>query len=358
MPRRFEKGNPALYKYQDVKYFHFDVPPGTSYVLTADPWSFLQAWLVQRLPKKRSKNRQCLTRAKYYSQLAADFYHAAEATEFPIKATLAYYGMLNLVKCFLSVRGVELESTWEHHGLSLPLNKKQTVQVSNPSNGIAIFAEFAELLGKPVSSTHELSIKDVICHIPELHEMMHSLGQLPGSRRKFLPVQVDFLVNSGKDKLFTEIKYEKRNEARVNTAKFSKGARKEHFVKREEENGWVIYRSKNRKSVSQDNFLQIYRNIQKEYAHFDLASLLTRSGYKYYCDLQPGPYHHLSFSLALLFYLGSIARYRPTEVEELITGELSPLVSEALAVIPRQFLYQLVSSTTWNVCVIPQAKLE
>jgi hypothetical protein len=164
--------------------------------------------------------------------LAADFYHAAEATEFPIKATLAYYGMLNLVKCFLSVRGVELENTWEYHGLSLPLNKKQTVQVSNPSNGISIFAEFARLLGKPVSSQHKLSIKDVICHIPELHEMMYSLGQLPGSRRKFLPVQIDFLVNSGMDKLFTEIKYEKRNEVRVNTAKFSKGARKEYFVKR------------------------------------------------------------------------------------------------------------------------------
>jgi hypothetical protein len=226
-------------------------------------------------------------------------------------------------------------TSWEHHGLSLPLNKKQTVQVSNASNGIAIFAEFAKLLGKPVASPHELSIKDGICHIPELHEMMYSLGQLPWSWRKFLPGQIDCLVNSGKDKLSTEIKYEKRNEARVNTAKISKGDRQEYFVKREEEHGWVSYRSKNRKSVSQKDFPQIYHNMQKEYVHFDLAALLTRSGYKDYGDLQSGPYHHLSFSLALLFYLGSVARYRPTEVEELTTGELSPLVSEALAVMPR-----------------------
>jgi hypothetical protein len=205
--------------------------------------------------------------------------------------------MLNLVKCFLSVRGLELESTWEHHGLTLPLNTKQTIQVSKPSNGISIFAEFAKLLGKPVSAQHDLSIKDVICHIPELHEMTYSLELLPWSRRKFLPVQIDFLVNSSKDKLFTEIKYEKRNEARVNTDKFAKGARKEYLIKRGEENGWVIYRSKNRKSVSQTNFPQIYRNIQNEYSQFDLTSLLTRSGYKYYCDLQPGHYHHLSFAL-------------------------------------------------------------
>ena len=297
-------------------------------------------------------------RAKYYSRLAADFYHAAEATEFPIKATLCYYGMLNLVKCFLSVRGIELESTLEHHGLTLPQNKKQTIQVKNYSSGVSIFAEFAKLLGKSVTSQHELPINDAICRIPELHEMMYSLGQISSSRRKFLPIQIHFLVNSSKNKLFTEIRYEKKNEARVDTQNFFRGARKEYFVKREDENGWVIYRSKNRKSFSEGNFPRIYRNIQKEYTYFNLASLLTRSGYKYYCDLRPGLYHHLSFSLALLFYLGSIARYRPTEVEELTTGVFSPLVSEALAVIPRQFLYQLVSSTTGKVCVIPQAKLE
>ena len=358
MSRQIEKGKPALYKYQEVKYFHFDVPPGTSYVLTADPFSFLHTWLAQKIPKSRSQNRQCLTRARYYSQLAADFYHAAKETEFPIKATLTYYGMLNLVKCFLSVRGVELESTWEHHGLTLPLNTKQTIKVNKPSDGISIFLEFAKFLGRPVSSQHNMSIQDVMCHIPELHDMMYTLGLLPCSHRKFLPVQIDFLVNDTMDKLFTEIKYEKKNNARVNTEKFDKGDRKKYFKILEEENGWVIYRSKNRKPVTQKNFPTIYRNIQVEYSKFNLTSLLTRSGYKYYCDLQPDRYHHLSFSIALLFYLGSIARYKPTEVEELTTGEFSPLVSETLAVIPRQFLYQLVSSTTGNVCVVPQAKLE
>jgi hypothetical protein len=47
MARPFEKGIPALYKYQGVKYFYFDVPPGASYVLTADPWSFLKTWLMR-----------------------------------------------------------------------------------------------------------------------------------------------------------------------------------------------------------------------------------------------------------------------------------------------------------------------
>jgi hypothetical protein len=357
MPRPRTKGIPALYKYQNVKYFHFDVLPGTSYILVSDPWSFLQAWILQKIPNKRSTNRECFTRAKYYCQLAKNFYQAADATEFPVKATLTYYGMLNLVKCFLSVNGVELENTLEHHGLTLPLNKKQLVRVHNLSDSLSIFSEFAKLLNKPVSKQHDLKIQDLICHIPELHEIAYSLGQLPWSRRKFLPVQIDFLVNSRKDKLFTEIKYKKQEETRVDTSKFYKEARKDYFLDNTEENGCLVYRSKSQRSVNKNNFPTIYRNIQKDYARFDLVSLLTRSGYKYYCDLKPDCYHHLNYSLAFLFYLGSVARYRPTEVEELLISELSPIVSEAIAVIPMQFLYQLLGLITKNVCVVPQSKL-
>ena len=72
MPR-YDEGEPALYQYQKVQYFHFEVPPATSYILTADPWSFLQWWIIQKIPKKRSENRACLTRAKYYSELV--LYH-------------------------------------------------------------------------------------------------------------------------------------------------------------------------------------------------------------------------------------------------------------------------------------------
>lgn len=358
MPRPRTKGIPALYKYQNVKYFHFDVLPGTPYVLISDPWSFLQAWILQKIPGKRSTNRECFTRAKYYCQLAENFYKAANATEFPIKATLTYYGMLNLVKCFLSVRGVELESTLEHHGLTLPLKKKQLVRVHNLSDSISIFAEFAKLLNKPVSKQKDLKVHNLICHIPELHEITYSLGQLPWSRRKFLPVQIDFLVNSRKNKLFTEIKYKKQQETRVDTSKFHKEDRKDYFHDQVEDNGCLVYRSKNQKSVNNANFPTIYRNIQKDYRKFDLVSLLTRSGYKYYCDLKPDCYHHLSYSLAFLFYLGSVARYRPTEVEELLISELSPIVSEAIAAIPMQFLYQLLGLITNNVCVVPQSKLQ
>jgi hypothetical protein len=356
MAKQQEVGNPALYNYQGVKFYHFDVSPGASYALCANPWPFITAWLRQNSPKK-NPSKKFFDRAIYYAQLASDFYTTASNSKYPIKGTLAYYGMLNLVKCYLSVNKVELEKKWEHHGLSMTLGKQYEIQVSKPNQGVSIFAEFCDLLGTPVSTSQTIELKDVLSHIPELHEMAFSLEILPWSKRKFLPLEIDFLVNDAKDKLFTEIKYRKKNEARVDTTRFYKGERKKYFKNGEVRDGWMVHRSNLRKGVTQKNFPAIYKNIQREYGKFELASLLTRDGYKYYCDLRPSAFHHLSESMLLMFYLGSIARYRPTEVEALEKSKYSSLTNEALSIIPQQFLYQLTSMITQSVCVVPHIKI-
>ena len=165
-------------------------------------------------------------------------------------------------------------------------------------------------------------------------------------------------MNEAKNKLFTELNYEKKNDSRVDTTRFFKGARATYFVCRGEENGQVYFRSQKRKALTQQNFPALYKNIQKDYEDFDLCSIMNRAGYKYYCDLRPGDYHQLSYTLALLFYIGSIARYQPSESENIAKSKLSPIISEALAVLPAQFLYQIVSLTTDKVCVVPQSKID
>ncbi len=184
-----------------------------------------------------------------------------------------------------------------------------------------------------------------------------SLSLLPWSKRKFLPVRIDFCVNPAKDRVFTEMRYKKENEHRVQTTRFHRGPRAEHFNRLDEDNGWVVFRSKKRKAVSNENWPRIYRNLRLEYDDFDLVSILTRDGYRYYCDLRPGEYHHLCYALLAVFYMGTVSRYRPTEAEEVLESNLRPLISEAIATCPNQFLYQIVSLATSSVCVIPYAAL-
>lgn len=105
MAGKLEKGELALHDYNQLKYSYVDIGAGEQHILTSDPWSFLNSHLNNLLLRKRGANREKLERAIYHSSLAEDFYKAAQNVPLPAKGTLYYYGMLDLVKCYLSVGG-------------------------------------------------------------------------------------------------------------------------------------------------------------------------------------------------------------------------------------------------------------
>lgn len=288
MPRKIEQGELALYKYNKIRYSFVDLDAGEQQVLTSDPWSFLSSSLQMRINKSRGGNRTKVERAIYYSGLAEDFYRAAEFCPLPAKGALLYYGMLDLVKCYLSLNDVPLESTHEHHGLMLPIGVEQTIEVkSKMKDAVNIFYEFTRLLGKPVEKSIQIRFEKALSHIPEVHSIYTSLGHL--SKRKLLPVEIEFQVNEARDKLFTEIIYQKEQEAKVEVEKFLKGDRKTYFREgfpREKE---VVYRAARRKTYNQGNINRIYKNILNEYKNLDVVRILTKNGYRYYVDLRPGP---------------------------------------------------------------------
>lgn len=356
MPRQIEKGELALYKYNKVRYSFVELEAGEQQVLTSDPWSFLSSYLQVRLNNTRGNNKAKIERAIYYSGLAEDFYRAAEVSPLPAKGALLYYGMLDLVKCYLSLNDVPLESTHEHHGLVLPIGKEQTVEVKTKmKDAVNIFYEFTRLLGKPIAAGHEVRFEQAISHVPEVHSIYTSLGH--SRKRKLLPIDIEFQVNDARDKLFTEIIYQKEQEAKVEVEKFLKGERKKYLREGHPRDNKIVYRAARRKSYNQDNIHRIYKNILSEYKKLDIVPILTKQGYRYYVDLRPGDLPQLSYSLLAMFYLGSAARYRPLEVKSLLEGELRPLVSEFVSLSPKQFLYQMVSLTTSKECVIPFAAI-
>ena len=164
-------GLPAKNNYNPIKYSFVPIGAGEQHVLTSDPWSYLATHLQSILPTKKGKNRANVERAFHYARLAEEFYCASESTPLPAKGTLVYYGMLNLVKCYLSSKGVELEKTYEHHGLQLPLGKKGVIQAKKPNDPshINIFAKFSDLLGRPIAQDVEFTLKLALSHVPEIH---------------------------------------------------------------------------------------------------------------------------------------------------------------------------------------------
>ena len=347
----------ATFNHARVVYSPFGAEPGAQFVLTADPWSFLTATINQRLAEgPRGSNRIRLERALYYSDLAESFYESSRASKLPASGTLAYYGVLNLVKCYLSLNGVDLETKVEHHGLSLPIGKKQTIQISAPSSSsLNIFGDFARLLGKPVTAKEEVTLEEASGHLPELHEMAFTLGHLPGNRRGFLPIDIRFLMPEANRHIYTEVCFEKKQLTRVNTHAFYLGMRKAYFRPACQRDSEIAHRSIRKKTCTWENLPRKYRNICNDYAKFDIASLLTPQGYKYYCDIRKPKWHHLSYSLLIMYYIGTAARYRPSEMNALLRSDMRPLISEALAVVPGQILYHLVSLCTSRNCVVPHS---
>lgn len=352
MPRAIEKGEAALYKYNGLRYSFVELTAGEQHVLSSDPWAFLSSHLQAKLANKRGTNRERIERAIYYASLAEDFYRAAQSVPLPAQGTLFYYGMLDLVKSFLSLRGADLETTFEHHGLMLPLGRKLTIEVKpKMKDAFNVFAHFCEALGKEIEAPIDVDFRQALSHVPEVHGIYVSLGHI--AKRKLLPVKIEFQVNSSKDFLFTEVIFDKEQEAKVDTSRFLKGERAAYFKEGYPRDKKIVYRAKRRKSFTKDNLDRKYKNILAEYAKFDVVPILTSQGYRYYVDLRPGDVPHLAYSLMAMFYLGSAARYRPLEIRSLLEGNLRPLVSEFVSLTPRQFLYQLVSLTTGRECVIP-----
>jgi len=352
MPRPVEKCELALYQYNKLRFSFVDLDAGEQQILTSDPWSFLSSNLQSRLGKVRGANREKVERALYFASLAEDFYRAAESVPLPAKGTLLYYGMLDLVKVYLCLNDVPLETTHEHHGLVLPVGKTLTVEAKPlMKEAVNVFAHFCSLLGKKIDAPTEIDFRQALSHVPEIHGIYTSLGHIP--KRKLLPITVEFQVNEARDRLFTEVIYDKEQEAKVDTRRFLTGARQNYFKDGYARPQKVVCRSVARKAYTKDNIHRIYRNIHSEYRSFDIVPILTSQGYRYYVDLRPGSVPCLAYSLLAMFYLGSAARYRPLEVKSLLGGNLRPLVSEFVSLAPRQFLYQLVSIATKKECVIP-----
>src|SRR5690606_22930013 len=136
--------------------------------------------------------------AIYFTKLSQDFYASSLVARMPSKGTLLYYSFINLVKVFMISNGYDLEKKIEHHGLSLPPSSTEMLKLASLSdNGISIFHEFSKLLGREIRNQDgvDISFSDLLRNLPEIHEISYALNLFPDTKRKFLPVDIQFRTN-------------------------------------------------------------------------------------------------------------------------------------------------------------------
>lgn len=359
----------AKKEYGTVKYFPFSSLPADPFILTADPWNYLIAWLETEIKLYNGKKggkpvQQKLQKAIYFTKLAQNFEISAFQLSLPIKALPQYYSALNLVKAFLLVRGIVLESKMESHGVILRTNEKEKLHVGKQSNNesINIFLEFAKQLKVNCHPGQEINLKEVISELPEIHEIAYNLKKFDG-KRKFLPINLNIKTNTKRTHLIYEIEIDKKHSQRYDLTKL----RKEHWAEKLDDvsetnaQNLIVYRSKSKFNYTADSDLSWKKNYSKlctEINSLNVATMLSRSGHRYYLNLRTNSMGQMVNYFLILFYLGSVARYRPTLVEEYLKGDFQAVFNEVLSTSPKQFLYNMVSHITGKVCAVPMAKLD
>jgi hypothetical protein len=362
-------GEKALREYKTVKYFPFGNSAGAPFILTSDPLGYLEAFLdssYSSIQRDKAKMKIKIERARYFTQLSKDFYNSSISAKMPSKGTLLYYSFINLSKVFLVMNGYDLETKTEHHGLTLPSNSELTLKLINQSgNGISIFHEFAKTIGKEISNSDGLNIEfvDLLRDLPEVHEIGYALNIFPETKRKFLPIDIQIRTNPERNKIFYTLSYEKKFDKEMKVDKLKKGVFKEKLdqIVVEDDNKQNYFKSKFYKGYtpsSSRSWNTCYPRIIEDMNELNVTPMLTRQGYRFYLNLEPIRLHRLSSVLAFGYYLGTVARYRPTLNEKILKGKYQTIINEAVTSVPNQFFYLLVSHITRQVCAIPMAKID
>ncbi len=361
-------GEIALREYKSVKFFPFKNQAGAPFSLTSDPLGYLEAYIDNQhnsIKRDQNKKKTKLVKAKYFTQLSRDFYNSSLQARMPSKGTLLYYSFINLVKVYLLMEGYDLETKVEHHGLSLPATSKEKLKLANPNGeGISIFHEFAKILGKEIKNGDgvDLNFIDLIWELPEIHEIGYAL-ELFSKKRKFLPVEIKIRTNKNRNRLFYTISYEKKFDKQMKVDKLKKGIYRDKLVELNIENDSKrkYFKSKYDTAYTKESnrsWGMCYKKIVNDINTLNITPMLTRQGYRYYLNLEPYRLHRLSSLLGFTFYIGTIARYRPTLNEKILKGKYQPLINEAIISCPNQFFYLMVSHITKQICAIPMAKIE
>ncbi|CAM1346961.1 YaaC family protein [Tenacibaculum insulae] len=361
-------GEIALREYKSVKYFPFKNQAGAPFSLTSDPLGYLEAYIDSwhnSIKRDKYKVKNKLVKARYFTQLSRDFYNSSLQAKMPSKGTLLYYSFINLVKVYLLIEGYDLETKVEHHGLSLPATSTNKLKLANPNGGgISIFHEFAKVLGKEIKNGDgvDLNFIDLIWELPEVHEIGYALDLFP-KKRKFLPVEIKIRTNKNRNRLFYTVSYEKKFDKQMKVDKLTKGICKQKLTELDIENDSKRKHFRSKYSTaytkgSNRSWVMCYKKIIQDINTLNITPMLTRQGYRYYLDLEPYRLHRLSSFLGFAYYIGTIARYRPTLNEKILKGKFQPLINEAIISCPNQFFYLMTSHITKQICAIPMAKIE
>jgi hypothetical protein len=313
-------------------------------IIASNIWSFLHQLIIDTLSKDKLSNKACA-----YLEQSFEFFEAAKNPRTGSKPLLYYYSFLNLAKTYLLFKKIDFPNAVKHGVCDPRENEREKLKLQGQSirinrinpNHSQLFPEFICALGG-VPPIEDIKIVDLLSKIPGIHMSYSSIAKRSPS---FIPIEKK-VIQFNNTEVWTQIalKKENRNEydrilkLKANNTfstyfhQISCSTDKEVWFESVPESG---------RNRGIDNAI---KRIQTKINRIGIWSVLTNKGYRYYLSTFSNWLPQLASMYAVMFYLGSITRYRPHDFDKILRSKYSWLIEEFINTQPTQFLYILAST--------------
>jgi YaaC-like Protein len=352
------EGIPLVSKNRVLPFSFFPVGKGSRRFGIFEVQFASSPWAVMRAVVDRSLEGDSLKEALAFLEQGQDFYEAAQGRP-STNPLLHYYAMLNVAKAVLRVRSGIGKLETAHHGLQdRSANAVQPNQVDIAVKGPSqdnprIFGELLAALGygyPPIGALWKAS--DLMPQVVVGHRLWR---EATGEGERFVPIDdLNFMENKEKKQIWLEIRISKETLRRHGITQkrlFAEGGLKPGFQRvrdRIDSDGYLCFEQVEPVNYSHratENVMDVVK-VSRPLLWRIVSSIPGGSYRKYYLYLSPSGtlrVSQLASMWALLFYLGSVVRYRPHRFVDVITSPYGPFVDEFISAQPNQMLYMFAS---------------
>ena len=334
-----------------------------SRVFASDPWSVIRNCVSQRCPDPASDQ------ARAFQEQAEDYFRAADvAGLFTTKPLLLYYSLLNVAKTYALTCGIHPSYGAAFHGLTdvsvgggrqefLDSDLDAFPTTARKKN---VFDDFlAALTGSPLAANTRYPLKYVTPQILQGHRLWTTAS---GEQERFIETaRIDLMHDPAESEIWIVMNFYEDDLTRLGVTMLSllRNSRLNTHFKRVNSAETVATGSGGTR-----NILKLEQRTPIRYSHRisdemqNLVSIvkdhlwvnvLNMPPYrKYYVYLAPQNEHQyvlpqLASIFAVFYYLGSLTRYRPQKIPDLVSGKYGAFLQEIVLNLPNQFLYLLGS---------------
>lgn len=329
-------------------------------VFADDLWPIITSSIKKNIKATRSQSE-----ALAYCEQSQDFFRSAQiARVSAAKPILLYYAFMNLAKSFILLRGVRLELSNAYHGLvdvdvfqsTLTAAKLQAHRYEAKTKKPNIFDAFYYALYKRhiPANNNIYNLRDLIPQVVVGHRLWLEAANNISPRNhkeRFVSVyKLQFMHDKRRKELWGKIWLERSALARF-------GYNISEFINKADRGNWkaveaykshyICYEQKKviRHSGSPADRLPEIADTLKTVFWQTVRSDEPYS--RFYLYANPSQNNQVLPQLlsiyAIMFYLGSITRYRPLQYDKISDSEFGAFVQSFIDSQPAQFLYLMAS---------------